>query len=393
MKIRDMDLVKDINILFESNVLIWGAGDYGQKTIELLDGMGLQICGVYDKNKQGKIIKGHAVLGREAIKSLADDVRTIIIISSVRYAEDMLKDIMDFGIHTHGIYTYGGLKIAVELNIMSKKINDSFRNSFLLMRKMYISYVWEGRVEENVTRQWMTNLLLHREIGVLVFQSGKVGSSTLNRSLNLMEIPVVQIHFFTRQQRFKHYIQESHERIKIITLVREPIARGISGYFEYFAEFNILAEKNDERILSDLCSGVRKHLLMQCESEHGEEFDWFDDHFKDLTNIDIFQYPFNREKGYGFIREGKWDILVLKVENLNENREIIGDFIGVKDFQIVNANVGGEKLYKYLYADVKKELVIPKEVIEKYYIGNDRMDYFYTEEQKEMLKAKYRVDK
>lgn len=142
----------------------------------------------------------------------------------------------------------------------------------------------------------------------------------------------------------------------------------------------------------DICSGVRKHLLMQCESQNGEEFDWFDNHLKDLTNIDIFQYPFDRERGYGLIKQGKWEILVLKLEKLNENKDVVGDFVGVKDFKIINTNVGDEKLYKYLYANVKEELIIPKEVVDKYYVGNDKMDYFYSEKQKEQFREKYKID-
>lgn len=391
MKIKDFDLVKDIGILFEKKIIIWGAGQEGQKTVELLDEMGIKICGVYDKKKAGRKINGHDVLEISTIKALIDDIHTIIIISSIKYADEILKDIIDYGIHTYGVYTYGGLKIAVELNIMSEKIYDSFRKSFLQMRKTYINCVWKGSVAEHVTRQLTENLLLNHEVGVLVFQSGKVGSSTLYHSLDLIGIPVVQVHFFSQHQRFKRYIQEEQKRVKIITLVREPIARGISGYFEAFAEYNPLAYQNDERMTPDICNGVRKHLLIQCESENGEEFDWFDNHLKDLTNIDIFQYPFDREKGCGLIKAGKWEILVLTLENLNENREVVGDFVGVKDFKISNVNVGNEKSYKYLYADVKEELVIPKAVVDKYYVGNDKMDHFYTEKQKEQFKAKYKI--
>lgn len=195
----------------KKKIIVWGAGQDGQKTVELLDEMALKICGIFDKNKQGQKINGHLVLDISAIKELIDNIHTIIIISSVKYADEMLKDIIDFGIQTYGVYTYGGLKIAVELNIMSEKINNSFRRSFLQMRKIYLKSVWEGSVEESVTRQWMTNLLLNHEVGILVFQSGKVGSSTLYHSLDLMGVPAVQIHFFQNNRDLRSIFRSNRK--------------------------------------------------------------------------------------------------------------------------------------------------------------------------------------
>lgn len=102
----------------------------------------------------------------------------------------------------------------------------------------------------------------------------------------------------------------------------------MSQYFQGRGEeYNRLVYLNDGRAVSDICSGIRKHLLMLCELEQGKyldvgnEFVWFDVCMKELTGLGIFQYLFDRETGYGLIKEGKWEILVLKTESLNANTE------------------------------------------------------------------------
>lgn len=72
----------------------------------------------------------------------------------------------------------------------------------------------------------------------------------------------------------------------------------------------------------------------------------------------------------------------LSAEVINGNESVIAYFLEVPDFHLYTTNVGADKRYKYLYKNLKDDLEIPQEVIDKYYIGNEKMDHFYTDSEK-----------
>lgn len=117
--------------------------------------------------------------------------------------------------------------------------------------------------------------------------------------------------------------------------------------------------------------------------DNNDEFAWFDLELKEATGIDIYQYPFDKENGYAWIKEGNIEILVLTLEKLNENVEVLGEFVGKPGIKLQNANVGDDKQYKYIYEGLKKDIRIPVRVMESQYKNNPQLDHFYTEEEKE----------
>lgn len=54
-KIADIDLLKDIDILYNSKIVLYGAGNYGKRAVHLLNKLGLTVLRVCDsdKNKWG----------------------------------------------------------------------------------------------------------------------------------------------------------------------------------------------------------------------------------------------------------------------------------------------------------------------------------------------------
>ena len=175
---------------------------------------------------------------------------------------------------------------------------------------------------------------------------------------------------------------------KIVTMVREPIAVDLSTIFQWVEQGILdryLAEQWKReipflKILSELMVKIQDRL-----------FDWFNEELKVLSGVDIFTYPFDKEKGYAVISENGVDILILKAEKLSQMEEVLRDFIGNSQIKLVNENVGSNKEYAHLYKEVKEKIELPREYIEHYYKNNPYVDYFYTEQEKALFRSKWDI--
>lgn len=121
---------------------------------------------------------------------------------------------------------------------------------------------------------------------------------------------------------------------------------------------------------------------------HDLPLKWFDEEFKEATKIDIFDYPFDKEKGYIIIKKGKIDVLLMTLEKLNDNEQTIRDFIGDQSFVLRHKNDGSKKWYSDLYESFKKRHYLNEEEL-KFYYDNDVVRHFYTDEQIEQFKSKW----
>jgi hypothetical protein len=114
-------------------------------------------------------------------------------------------------------------------------------------------------------------------------------------------------------------------------------------------------------------------------------FIWFDEEFRITTGINIFDYPFDKEKGYVIVKKGRIEVLLMTLEKLNDNEQTIRDFIDDQGFVLTHQNEGSKKWYSDLYADFKKRHYLDHEKLSFYY-DNNIIRYFYTDEQIEKFK-------
>jgi len=82
---------------------------------------------------------------------------------------------------------------------------------------------------------------------------------------------------------------------------------------------------------------------------------WFDNEIKRFCNINVFDYPFDKERGSLVINKGRFSLLILQMEKLDspENSMLIEDFLG-ESFKAVRANSGGNKWYASAYKRFKE---------------------------------------
>jgi hypothetical protein len=167
--------------------------------------------------------------------------------------------------------------------------------------------------------------------------------------------------------------------INIITVVREPISREISSYFQN-TEFyrNSVESKNLEinkvKSIEILNNIFKDNICLNLE-------DWFNIEILENFGVDVFSQSFNNEKGYIILNNGHYRILLLKMETMNQVfSNAIQEFLTLeKDVPLKNSNVGFNKHYAQQYKEIKSEFKISKTILSSI-INSKYCNQFYKEE-------------
>lgn len=385
MQVKDYEFIYNINALFDRKIIVYGAGKYGRKMLALLHNISLEADCFCDKNPSQEQVLNYSVISLDELKDKTDHEDCFIIIASWDYCDEILLDMEQKKIDAY-ICTWYGLKTGIELHIDDLRFPTEFRTDFSIRKKLWF---------QNYNAYHDLDILLQLNLNphaIFVYQPAKVGSTTVKQTLIHENIDAVGSHLLMRATNVEivdqaaAYIADriKADGVKIITLVREPVARALSYFMNGFTSWYI----------SDVC----KSFDLQKEASEwitnilneNEEFKWFDKELKELTGIDIFQYPFDKENGYAWIKEGNIEILVLKLEKLNNNAQVIQEFVGRKEkITLKNWNVGEAKPYKHIYQALKKDIKIPVQVMKDQYENNTWVDHFYTVEEKEAFRDKW----
>jgi len=239
---------------------------------------------------------------------------------------------------------------------------------------------------------------------ILVYTMGKVGSSSIVKSINK---PVIQLHsllpespskYFFCHNRFEmlgfivnnymwkktvektlSYMNSSKERIQVIVGIRNPITRNISAYFQgvkgnpdFYSEFNTLDYKSDYFMVTN----------------HGASIFWVEHEFEKNIGVDLYAYPNHKERGYIMISSGKYDIFVYKLECLNKLEQPLTVFLKDNDFKLKYNNVTEIVIEKGHYSEFKKSIKFPKDYL-NYILNSKYCKHFYTQEEIDNTFEKY----
>ena len=226
-------------------------------------------------------------------------------------------------------------------------------------------------------------LPLHNDEVILVYQPGKVASMSIYESVKKYGRNVLHIHYLEGMQYKGIGIKEifKYKSAKIISLVREPVSRGIAHMWEDMEFFGFRGSSLSMKEVEAVCLG---------DGFENVQAMWYDKQLKGLFGIDVLAYPFDKEKGYEIIKSGNIEVLLMKMERLNNLLPVIGEFLGIEDFQLCKANIGKDKPYRFAYEKYKKKFTLSPERIEYIFRENEFVRHFYTEEECEKFIEKYK---
>ncbi|WP_034057531.1 putative capsular polysaccharide synthesis family protein [Lacinutrix jangbogonensis] len=238
---------------------------------------------------------------------------------------------------------------------------------------------------------------------VLVHTLGKVGSSTIYHELKKVSPwdNIFHTHFLSdewlhlklkegnhfevnnkmSQKVFAHFKLYPNNKKYIISLVREPVSREISNFMqnpEDFVDGNILDMSNEN---------LKKAYLNKLNYDY--TFNWFDSEFLNYTGFDVFSEPFDKEKGFSIYQYEGFNILILKLERLNEcYTEAMKIFLGLNLSLEGNANQSSQKPIAHVYSELRKTIKFSEAALNKVY-SHKYVTHFYTEGEIQGFTSKY----
>lgn len=238
--------------------------------------------------------------------------------------------------------------------------------------------------------------LFLNEESVFVYQMGKVGSTALEQSIEGAQ------HFHTLYMNgpcdasdrrlyrgvggfLRHWLRDFIKRlalalrrdVKIITVVRDPVDRNISMFFQGLTFWiDEYIERHDkETRFSDM---QWLHKVYEVSFCHGYCEAWFDKEIKKLSGIDVFSEPFDVQKGYALFSRGKYKVLVLRMEDIERNVSVISEFVERK-VELKRTNEAERKWYSSVYREFKKSFDHKRDCVRKIADGRLARHFGYTD--------------
>lgn len=243
---------------------------------------------------------------------------------------------------------------------------------------------------------------------VLIHTYGKVGSTAIhNQIAQLPGFDSFQTHFISEEgvaeagrlhrdhdsdpihlqlgDRLRDELRRHPDKeVRMITLVRDPVARAVSDLFE---NPNLLVETGDLRSMSleQVVEIAAEHLRRSVE--YTEK--WFDRELSGLLGFDFFAKPFDKEAGFSIVQEGRFSLLAGKLELLSKNGgRYLGAFLDREsELDIPTRRARSATGEASLYRQVRANLRLPAEVLNEVYESRVPRHFYTGEEIAEFREA------
>jgi len=264
---------------------------------------------------------------------------------------------------------------------------------------------------------------------LLIYTMGKVGSSSVLHSLKLLDLDrplyhlhslapeplreleielapafpdpqaLVSLHHVWRCQYVHQKLSKQPEnKMQAISLIRDPIARNLSDFFQHihvenlpatsgrqswkltssFFDFEIVASEEDVSELIELYFAKEWHDFPAL---------WIDRELGGVLGINVYATPFPVDQGYAIYHSPQADLLLIRLRDLNRTvSQAIQEFLGLDAFTLVNANVGETKAYVDIYRAFKAQITFPIAYLDRMY-NSSFARHFYSEAERRELRA------
>jgi hypothetical protein len=243
---------------------------------------------------------------------------------------------------------------------------------------------------------------------IFVYQMGRVGSVSIQSSLIKaykslsLDVQVLHGHYLDnfelvqsraeqdlanasqliaglenhRKLRERLLQDPSFRRLKIITLVRDIVARNVSTFFYALPEF--IPDWEEKLQHNSLTVDYLHGVYLSKNAYKLTAMNWFDEQLKPVFDIDVYAMPFPKDLGYKIYSSPKADLLVMRLENLNKCAEqAVSEFLGLQNFVLSRENTGDDRKTGQLQRMFKTNPLPPEYIKKMYKCKLSR--HFYTE--------------
>jgi len=242
---------------------------------------------------------------------------------------------------------------------------------------------WRQRQEN----KYLPELLL-KKTPILVYQMGKVGSSSIYWPLKKLYSGAVlhahnlrSDHYAQEVHILRDYLKDDHAPIILISLARDPIARNISAFFQSFKKFVGCRPDQYKGSVEQLL-----HIFID-DYHHHIPHEWFQKRMLQEFEINIYDHILRKDKTL-FIEKGPVKTLVMRQDITDELKEkYVRDITGLPTFQLERKNRAEDKSYAELYSSFKK-LPLPEDYVQEQ-LSTQYSNYFFTEQERDAMMKKW----
>lgn len=221
----------------------------------------------------------------------------------------------------------------------------------------------------------MTTPEPHAPQPVAIYTMGKVGSSSVTTALTGAGFEALQIHVLrgglkTLKRRMERRPNAAHLKTSVqvvelidsgqppmtITLMREPVARNVSAFFQNFGRL----------VGGDVDSYTAKEIQsLICEKVSPREpQDWIEEELEEIAEVDFGRHHLYR--GATTATEAKWPVLLLRSDLDDDSKSAsMREFLDHPDITVErSSNITAEKSGGDLYSEIKR-IGLPKSYVDE----------------------------
>lgn len=255
-------------------------------------------------------------------------------------------------------------------------------------------YKWIEQRAAHKTLESLKKNLANDDDLILVHQMGRAASMTITNTIKSMNLnmPVYHTHWLNKNsvlERVKRInswkksglgplnvrvsellspeieLRRSERQWKIVSVIREPVARNVSAFFldieRFFPDF-FSRYQNNKLSLEQIAD------VFLNEFPHDMPLDWFDVEIKQPFNIDVFSGGYDDEKGYLIIEDKNISVLVIQLQHLNTcYQNAFSDFFGKAPGSLIDTHVTSKDQSFAMYLDFLKEVQLPDHYLDRMY--------------------------
>lgn len=255
--------------------------------------------------------------------------------------------------------------------------------------------------------KWRLLRRLDRAAGppVVVFTMGKVASTAVFRAVSAsVEQPVLKVHSLRparvasmeagyvrtdRQALPRHLLHAWHLMDRpptsqapwtVITMVRDPIQRSVSDFFQ-----------SGRRLgrLDDPATAIPRLRRFVERDGVPRTLGWFDEELRPVLDVDVFEHPFDPVVGHLVVETPVVRLLVLRQESLATAPDALGRFLGVPHPVAIPAeNAAIAKPYAEQYTAVLNGLQLDAATLELAY-DSRFAEHFYSPEERAAFRRRW----
>lgn len=273
---------------------------------------------------------------------------------------------------------------------------------------------------------------------VLVYQMGSVGSQTVSHSLAAFyggrrgtDAPVFHMHYLTaarvaefeRRHRAALGTPDEHalrrawdaaflrdalaqdaiakecggRRWKIVTLVRDPMARNVTDFFKRLrlaagaapGTWRAAAPAYGiDLAVDEATPGALRRAFLE-RYDHAAALSWFDRELQTVLGIDVYAHPYPPDEGGRPIRGDRCDLLILRAEDLDaRGGRLLAGFLGTGEPPLANTNRAQDRPQAPLWSSFRRALGAPAGLLDTLY-GAKLARHFYRPDEIAQFRASW----